>query len=272
MLAPLLAHWRERPQRTWSVVITVFGDAIVPRGGSVRLATLLELFAAMGIDAGAVRTAMSRLVADGWTERTRLGRHSSYRLIGRGHSTFAAAAERIYAGHAAPWNGHFSLVLDPQDRTALAARGYGQAAPGLWVAPGPIAAPAEPITLDATLDAGAARKLAARAWPLDRLAASFARFNDAFAPLPAWHDPAPLEAMIARTLLIHDYRRIVLHGPALPAAVLPQDWPGTAARTLCAAAYAAVLPTSEEWLTEQGLPPAGADLAQRFAERVTEYS
>ena len=254
MLAPLLAHWRERPQRTWSVVITVFGDAIVPRGGTVWLGTLLELFGAMGIDGGAVRTAMSRLVADGWTERRRVGRKSVYRLADKGRETFAAAATIIYAEQSPEWDGRFRLVLHPVDRTRLETRGYGQAAPGLWIAPGPAAAPAEPITLDAAVDPAAARLLAARAWPLDRLAASFTRFNAAFAGLADWRDPSPLDAMVARTLLIHEYRRIVLHAPDLPAALLPTDWPGAAARVLCGAARAALHSGSERWLDAQDLP------------------
>jgi phenylacetic acid degradation operon negative regulatory protein len=272
MLSPILAHWRERPQRTWSVVITVFGDAIVPRGGSVWLGTLLDLFSPMGIDAGAVRTALSRLVADGWTERTRVGRNSQYQLAEKGQATFAAAANRIYAGSAPAWDGHFRLVLDPQDRPALDAMGYGQATPGLWIAPISAATPSDPITMTATIEIEAARQLAAKAWPLDRLGSSFARFIEAFAALPDWQDPAPLDAMIARTLLIHEYRRIVLHAPALPAEILPPGWPGITAQTLCAAAYTAILPASEAWLTAQNLPAAQDTLAQRFRGCVTKFS
>ncbi len=272
MLAPLLAHWRERPQRTWSVVITVFGDAIAPRGGLVTLGTLLELFGAMGIDAGALRTALSRLVTDGWTERRRVGRNSSYCLAEKGRNTFAAAAQLIYAGSPPVWDGRFRLVLNPSDRAGLSAQGWGQASPGLWIAPGPIAPPAEAITLDAAVDLEAARLLAAQAWPLDRLAASFSRFNAAFAGLPTWHGVDPLEGMIARTLLIHEYRRIVLHGLSLPAAILPPDWPGNAARSLCQAAYATMLPGAERWLDSQNLPPPGEDLAARFQPDVTEVS
>ncbi len=270
MLPPMLAHWRERPQRTWSVVITVFGDAIVPRGGSVWLGTLLELFGAMGIDGGAVRTAMSRLVADGWTERRRVGRNSAYRLAEKGRDTFAAAAEIIYARQPPDWDGRFRLVLHPADRAGLERQGYGQASPGLWIAPGPIPAPAEPITLDAAVDSAAARQLAVRAWPLDRLAASFTRFNAAFAPLPGWRDGSPLDAMVARTLLIHEYRRIVLHAPNLPSAILPPDWPGAAARALCHAAYGAVYPASERWLDGQDL--AATDMPPRFSSDVTEIA
>ena len=212
MLAPLLAHWRERPQRTWSVLVTVFGDAITPRGGSVWLSALIELAAALGIDAGAVRTAMSRLVADGWTERTRVGRGSTYQLTHRGQTTFAAAASRIYAARSPAWDGQFRLVLQPEDRATLESAGFGQALPGLWVAPG-AAHDVTGLTLTAQCDLPSARDLAARAWPLDRLAAGFTRFNHAFAALPSTPGPAPLEAMAARTLLIHEYRRIVLFTP-----------------------------------------------------------
>ncbi len=272
-LAPLLAHWRERPQRTWSVVVTVFGDAIVPRGGSVWLSSLVELFAAMGVDAGAVRTAMSRLVADGWTERTRVGRASAYRLTEKGRTASTLAADRIYAAAPPPWDGRFQLVLQPPAREAMERAGYGQAVPGLWVTPAPARPASAAITLTATATPEMARLLAARAWPLDRLAASFSRFIAAFAALPGWSDPAPLEAAVARTLLIHEYRRIVLHTPAFPAEILPPDWPGTAARDLCARAYATLLPASEDWLSRHDLPPAGPELRSRFQEQcVTELS
>ena len=272
-LAPLLAHWRERPQRTWSVVVTVFGDAIVPHGGTVWLSSLIELFAAMGVDAGAVRTAMSRLVADGWTERTRVGRASAYRLTDKGHAASTLAADRIYAAAPPRWNGQFQLVLQPPDRDAMERAGFGQAVPGLWVTPALAPPSGGAITLMATTTPEMARLLAARAWPLDRLAASFSRFIAAFSALPGWSGPAPLEAVVARILLIHEYRRIVLHTPALPAEILPLDWPGTTARDLCAQAYATLLPASEEWLNSHDLPPAGPELQTRFQRQcVTEFS
>ena len=144
-LGPLLAHWREKPQRTWSVVVTVFGDAIVPRGGSVWLATLVDLLAALGVDAGAVRTAMSRLVADGWTQRRRVSRSSAYELTPKGVATFTAAADLIYAAGPPDWDGVFQLVLQPPDRAAMARAGFAQAIPGLWVATGAAPPPAGAI-------------------------------------------------------------------------------------------------------------------------------
>ena len=64
-LSRIIENLRREPSRTGSIVITVFGDAVVPRGGSVWLGTLLEFFKALDIDGSVVRTAMSRLAADG---------------------------------------------------------------------------------------------------------------------------------------------------------------------------------------------------------------
>src|SRR4030095_5419798 len=80
-LARIVDQLKREPSRTGSIVITVFGDAIVPRGGSVALGTLLEFFAAIDVDPTVVRTAMSRLTADGWFEREKVGRNSFYRLV-----------------------------------------------------------------------------------------------------------------------------------------------------------------------------------------------
>src|SRR5260370_5798186 len=79
-LARIVDQLKREPSRTGSIVITVFGDAIVPRGGSVWLGTLLEFFEALDIDSGVVRTAMSRLATDGWLERNKASRTRFYRL------------------------------------------------------------------------------------------------------------------------------------------------------------------------------------------------
>src|ERR1700731_5423973 len=95
-LARIIEQLKRQPSRPGSIVITVFGDAIVPRGGSVWLGTVLEFFATIDIDSGVVRTAMSRLAADGWLERHKVGRNSFYRLGQRGRATFDAAHPDIY--------------------------------------------------------------------------------------------------------------------------------------------------------------------------------
>jgi phenylacetic acid degradation operon negative regulatory protein len=62
----------------------------------------------------------------------------------------------------------------------------------------------------------------------------------------------------------------VLRDPLLPAALLPEDWPGQAARRLCGDIYRGLLGASEQWLDLNGsnesgaLPAAGAELRRRF--------
>src|SRR5258705_12868845 len=90
-LARIIEQLKREPSRTGSIVITVFGDAIVPRDGSVWLGTLLEFFKALDIDSGVVRTAMSRLAADGWGERHKGGRHSFFRVGTRGGANLSPA-------------------------------------------------------------------------------------------------------------------------------------------------------------------------------------
>ena len=95
-LSRIIEQLKREPSRTGSIVITVFGDAIVPRGGSVWLGTLLEFFESLDIESGVVRTAMSRLAADGWLTREKVGRNSFYRLADKGRQIFGAATRHIY--------------------------------------------------------------------------------------------------------------------------------------------------------------------------------
>ncbi|MBV9075879.1 MAG: phenylacetic acid degradation operon negative regulatory protein PaaX [Methylobacteriaceae bacterium] len=283
-LQAILHDLRREPSRTPSVVITVYGDAIAPRGGSVWLGTLNAFFGALGIAEGAVRTAASRLAADGWLERRRLGRNSFYRLAEKGRATFEAATRHIYNPAPARFDGRFRLVLLPPEhpsrdgvRAALEAAGFGSPAPGLWMASRDAALPPEvagAIALEASAEPGEAVRLASLAWRLDRVADGYRRFLSAFGPLGqalvAGRSLAEPDAFTARILLIHAFRRVVLRDPELPRELLPSDWPGEPARALCAGLYAELLPPSERWLdahglTEDGpLPPPGPELMRRF--------
>lgn len=289
-LVPIIDQLRQEPSRTGSIIITVYGDAIVPRGGSLWLGTFLEFFKALDIENGVVRTAMSRLAADGWLERARSGRNSFYRLADKGRDTFAAAAEHIYLARPPHWTGRFDLLMFPNGagagrdglRDALRNAGFGNPLPGLWIAPAGTAVPEEAaaaIRLEAAVgpEGGeAGRRLIEASWHLDRIADAYRAFLAAFEPLRAWikegGELSDLDAFTARILMIHQYRRIILRDPLLPEAMLAHDWPGRDARRLCAEVYPALLPGSERWLdqngaTEQGaLPPAGALLWDRFQD------
>src|SRR5918911_254055 len=183
------------PSRTGSIVITVFGDAIVPRGGSVWLGTLLEFFEHLDIDASVVRTAMSRLTADGWFERNRIGRNSFYRLVQSGRQTFDIATKHIYGPPASDWTGRFELLLigngEDRDasREALKNAGFGSPLPGVWVAPSGVPVPEEArgaIRLEVSAEDDAGRRLLSESWPLERTADAYQKFMKTFAPLREW--------------------------------------------------------------------------------------
>lgn len=269
-LSQVLERLQSQPSRTWSIIITFYGDALLPRGDSVWLGTLNAFFKGLDISDGVVRTAMSRLAADGWLERNKVGRNSFYRLGEKGRQTFQEAANRIYNPKVADWDGHFTVLMPAPgpdrdvQRKALEEAGYGTPIPGTWIAPSGWAVPdvaSEEPRLRAQGSAADMRALAERAWPLAVLADHYRHFIADFSPLLAALEhglhPSDLGAITARVLMIYEYRRIVLRDPGLPAAILPEDWPGAAARQLCAALYCHLAVASERWLDENGIDEHG---------------
>lgn len=251
--------------RIASFIVTVWGDAVAPRGGSLWLGSLQAILDHFGCTPGQVRTAMSRLTEEGWLARNRVGRNSFYRLGPRGAQAFGAAAARIYAGRPPDWDGRFRLVLlpDASAREALLAEGFGSLPGGAMLGVGgdPALLPkGAPVLVGPVRDAAEARLLAARAWPLEGLAEGYRRFIGAFAALAEAEVPQA-EALPLRLLLVHEWRRLVLRDPLLPATLLPEDWPGTGARALTATLYRRLAPAAEAWLDSEGrnekgpLPP-----------------
>ena len=203
----------------------------------------------------------------------------------RGRQTFVAAARHIYDPQPSDWTGRFELLLigrrEDRDaaRDALQNAGFGSPLPGVWVAPSGVSDPrggragdtARSVRRGRQRPPSAQRKLAARSYG-GRLFEIHQDFRTAVRLDQRRARLSDTDAFTARILLIHYYRRVVLRDPLLPAALLPSDWPGTAARRLCGAIYRGLLPASEHWLdgsamNENGpLPAAGAELARRFAD------
>ena len=82
--------------RVPSLLITVFGDALVPHGGAAWLATLIRLLAGFGVNERAVRTGVFRVARDGWLAAESAGRKSRYRVTADGADRFARAFHRVY--------------------------------------------------------------------------------------------------------------------------------------------------------------------------------
>lgn len=274
------------PLRVWSLIVTIFGDVVAPRGGEVWAGTLSDLLGLMRIDAPAVRAALSRLARDGWLDRVKVGRLSYCALSGEGRRAFGPALARVY--RLAPAAGDDEtppelrvLVLPEGDaraalRGAALAAGYGQLGPGILLGtPSSAELPGSAsgngiVTLRASLLSGSREELVERAFDLAPLAARYRAFVAAHAPLAAalaeggrLSDEA---AIIARILLIHDYRRLILRDPLLPRALLPADWPGHAANALAARLYGALRPGAEAWIAAHARARDGAMPAADAAE------
>ena len=274
----------------------MFGDAILPRGGSVRLADLIALLDSFQLNDSQVRTALSRLVADGWLATERQGRASVYRLTATGRHRFDEATRRIYAGPPAAWRGDWHVVIVPPESASrdelkkdLGWLGFGQLAPGVLLHPTPDAASLASVIGDLpaaerplviagagafTVPPDLLQDLVARCWDLAALAASYRQFRTAFAPLgaalAAGLKPPPLPALLARLMLIHDYRRIILRDPLLPSRLLPSDWIGRAAYRDARTLYRKLARPAERWIDahmhggDGALPPPDAGFRQRF--------
>jgi phenylacetic acid degradation operon negative regulatory protein len=288
----VLRHFRaQRPLRAGSLLITIFGDAIAPRGGAVTLGSLIRLAAPFGLTERLVRTSVARLARDGWLIAQRRGRRSEYRLTRSGAARFATATRRIYAENPNGWDGRWTLVLlsgagrAAQIRDELKWLGFGQLTAALFAHPsctlpearswlqGMAGARDALLLQSSAADLSVDRELAARGWDLGELARRYRHFVRRFAPvaaLPAAPPIAAATAFLVRTLLIHEYRKIHLRDPLLPPALLPAEWVGTSAYDLCRRLYAQVFAAAEDYLSETArqlqrpLPAANSAAHERF--------
>jgi phenylacetic acid degradation operon negative regulatory protein len=295
-LRRLLAHFRaQRPLRGGSLLVTIFGDAIAPRGGAVMLESLICLAAPLGLTERLVRTSVARLARQGWLSAVRCGRRSEYRLSAQGAQRFAEATQRIYGTATPLWDGHWTLLVLPQGRRRPARLreelrwlGFGQLSATLFAHPGTSTEETRgwlqslPGARDALLlrsgaaDAATERALAALGWDLAELERGYRRFLERFAPLePELRGPALSgeTAFLVRTLLIHEYRKIHLQDPLLPPTLLPADWVGARAYELARRIYGAVFAPAEGFLSvtarrlDGPLPAADAAARARFGGR-----
>ena len=289
------------PPRARSLVVTVWGDALGPHGGVVWLAGLIRLMASFGMSERLVRTSVFRLVKDGWLSREAHGRLSQYRLTSDGARRFEQAHHRIYAMPDPQWDGDWEILLAPSDAGNIATRarlrddlawgGFGVFATGVYARPlhGDSALPTILSALglssgavvlrgrdDASLGGVSLAASVHRAWNIAALAGDYRRFLlrfgrviDAFRARDASLGD-PEQCFIVRTLLIHAFRRLLLRDPRLPTALLPLDWPGTAAFALCRDFYRLTHKRAEmhlaATLSSDGapLPPANAQFYRRF--------
>jgi phenylacetic acid degradation operon negative regulatory protein len=294
-VSELVARFRrQRPLRGGSLLVTIFGDAILPRGGAIALSSLIALGEPFGLNERLVRTASARLAKDGWLDSKRIGKLSEYHLSVSGRERFADATKRIYNAGDNNWSGRWTVIVIPAIRAAdrkelreeLTWRGFGELSSGVFAHPEVDARAlrqqlrtsgllAKAIIFDANLtDPDGAQKLVTLGWDLEELGIGYQRFVKRFEriqqTLARFGAFDPLSSFIVRTLLIHEYRRLHLRDPLLPQRLLRANWPGVQAADVCRDIYSRVFAASEIHLSAVALqlsgplPPPGASIRERF--------
>lgn len=256
------------------MVVTVFGDAVSQHGGWIWLGSLIEALGTFGFGERSVRTAVNRLAQQDWLKVERVGRRSFFCFTDQGQAHYERAARRIYSSGRKDWDGYWTLVLfsglpDRKRETlvkSLSWQGFSSLAGGVYARPS-----AEREELDDTISGldltgritvlkastedshsqSSIRNLARRKWNLDRLKDLYDEFLDFYRPMARDLRPGeltPEQSFRLRTLMVHDYRRILLKDPGFPDAVLPTGWFGFAACDLIRRTYKILVPSSVQYI------------------------
>jgi phenylacetic acid degradation operon negative regulatory protein len=287
-----------RPMRTTSLIVSLFGDVVSQHGQVIRLGSLVEALDALGVNQRLVRTSVFRLVKDGWLESERVGRCSYYRFSSFGLHEYERAARRIYALEQKNWQGRWQILIPltvPEQnreglRRSLLWQGFRAITPETYARPGDgdsdllesldeLGATRQVLLLEAdtapTTSFKTVKGMVQESWKLREVALAYREFIARYRPLQKFlateKGIAPQAAFIARTLLIHDYRRVLLRDTPLPDELLPPAWPGEEAKLVTAGIYHALAEPSLAYirgslLGENGaLPEPREDFHQRFS-------
>jgi phenylacetic acid degradation operon negative regulatory protein len=230
-----------------SLLMTFFGAFLRRLGGWIAVADLVALMGDLDLDEQAVRSAVSRLKRRGVIDSERRAGAAGYRLTPHGLAILEAGDGRIFGrddddGRGGDW---LLVVFSiPEERRALRHKlrtrlqwlGLGTVSAGVWIAPahaGPeVQRTIAGLDLDGHVDLfrgdhlGEGETVAAW-WDLDAIAAEYRAY------VRAWESAAAngrrrsgTDAFAAYVRQLDAWRRIPFHDPGLPAAVLPDDWPG----------------------------------------------
>ncbi len=268
-----------------ALVFTLFCDVVTQHGGEIWLGSVIHALAPLGISERLTRTAVFRLVQDGWLESDKQGRRSYYRLTRTGQHYYQRAAKRIYASGQPAWDGVWTLLfasLVPKEkrdalRKGLLWQGYGSLAPGVFALPSFDRQALHELLQDLQLEDSIVRmqaqtakhnhpqnmqKLVMARWDLENLRQRFAEFNQHYSGvLKILQQSKQLSGhslFLLRILLIQEYRRVLLHDPELPTAMMPANWEGNTAQSLAATIYRWVATPSVDWANRELVNTKGA--------------
>lgn len=244
--------------RPSSLINTVYGAFLRRLGGWISIADLIVVMGELDVEGPAVRSAISRLKKRGILEPERRG-VNGYRLSPAVHEVFDEGDRRIFgslepADLADGWvMAVFSVPESErayryQLRTRLTWLGFGNMAPGVWLAPGRLLDDARGALVRLGLSEYAhlftsqyaafsdLRASVSSWWDFPAIQAQYAAFTDTYGPvaqrLAQEEDLDDTEAFRHYVPLLTQWRRLPYLDPGLPKELLPDDWNAIAARQL----------------------------------------
>lgn len=254
-----------------SALFDLFGDHLRSRGDRAPVASLVRILAPLGVTAPAVRTAISRMVRQGWLTPVEVAGGRGYAVTPKARRRLDDAAARIYRTRDSGWKGGWDLLVLTQTppragrervRSALSFLGYAPLADGTWISPfaspeveAVLAAEGAVATRFEAYD-GEPTALARQAWDLDALGAAYATWHAEARDLVADPEQAlglsPMtedeRAFVVRSHLVHEWRKFLFSDPGLPLELLPPDWPGHDAARFFAEEAARLLPAAARFV------------------------
>jgi phenylacetic acid degradation operon negative regulatory protein len=264
-----------------TLVFTFFCDVATQHGGEIWLGSVIHALAPLGFNERLTRTAVFRLVQEGWLESRKQGRRSYYRLTPTGQHYYQRAASRIYANNKTEWDGMWTLLFTamiPEDKRdalhrGLSWLGYGRMAAGVYALPSNDRPPLYELLADLELEdcivhmqaqaenAENLKNLVMARWKLRNLRQRYKAFTSQYRiarkTLQNKKQASGHSMVLLRILLIHEYRRILLNDPELPAAMLPADWEGHAAQLLTSEIYRSLAVQTTQWINRELLNADG---------------
>jgi phenylacetic acid degradation operon negative regulatory protein len=244
--------------RPRSQILYIYGGFVRRLGGWLRVSTLLDLMADLGVEPQAVRAAVTRMKSGGLLSSSRRGGVAGYALTPKAWQILEQGDRRILTARepASLADGWviviFSVPESQRDkrhqlRSQLSWLGFGTIASGAWIAPRRLRPEVESaLTRSELLDfterfdvsydgVEASRRLARKCWDLPGLARMYSRFAAHWEPvLERWSNSganAPPQAAFRDYIsLVAEWRRLPFLDPGLPTEVLPEDWEGEKAK------------------------------------------
>jgi phenylacetic acid degradation operon negative regulatory protein len=239
------------------LIVTIYGLYAREQPNWLPIASVVRLMGDLGVDGQAVRSSISRLKRRDILQSLRIDGAAGYALSPPMLQVMREGDRRIFDQRPASLaDGWVQVVFTVPEaergkrhelRTRLAGLGFGPVAPGVWLAPGALAAEVSEVLARRRL-AGYVdifhgqylgyAELPGRVrdwWDLEDLAGKYAQFVAHYRPVRrrlTRRPPGGAEAFAGYVRMVTAWRRLRYLDPGLPAEVLPARWSGVAAAQL----------------------------------------